>query len=180
MLLLLDIFKTPTSKKNYLTDEEIAEILKAELLNSKYSISDEDKEIINNLNGDIIVIYVLANYFENPIFGSCLCKQINNQYAFPISLLANFNGIPEETDKTFVWKSEESYTLDFKNINHWLNSGMFEDVTLALSYDVLSSVVFLNLDKIQSLNVLNFNVSEKGKDIVHWKGINCEDYQEEK
>lgn len=44
---------------------------------------------------------------------------------------------------------------------------MFEDVTLALSYDVLSSVVFLNLDKIQSLNVLNFNISEKGKDIVH-------------
>lgn len=179
MSLLFNIFKTPSTIKNYLTDEEIAEILKAELLNGKYSISDEDKKIINNLNGDIVVIYILANYFENPIFGSCLCKQVNNQYAFPISLLANFNGIPEETDTTFVWKSEESYILDFKNINHWLNSGMFEDVTLALSYDVLSSVVFLNLDKIQSLNALNFNISGKGKDIVHWKGINCEDYQEE-
>ena len=178
MSLLSNIFRTPSTIKNYLTDEEIAEILKAELLNGKYSISDEDKKIINNLNGDIIVINILTNYFENPIFGSCLCKQVNNQYAFPISLLANFGGIPQETDTTFVWKSEESYILDFKNINYWLTSGMFEDVTLALSYNVLSSVVFLNLNQVQNLNVLNFNISKKGKDIVHWKGINCEDYQE--
>lgn len=179
MSLLSNIFRTPSTIKNYLTDEEIAGILKAELLNGKYSISDEDKEIINNLNGDIIAIYILTNYFENPIFGSCLCKQVNNQYAFPISLLNNFNGIPQETNTTFVWKSEESYILDFKNINHWLNSGMFESNISTLSYNVLSSVVFLNLNQIQSLNVLNFNVSEKEKDIVHWKGINCKDYQEE-